>query len=206
MKKALLAAFALMTGASLSLAGIAIQWGPGNGWMVAYGADLNEGPGVAANNEVIWQLIYAGSDNTAADPDLAADNYLGGDDNLLAERQIPSGGGSAADGTVWDGWLMLQGGDTTFEDSDWYYGGGYVYQRIWQGTPSEEEGGYFFQTGLFALDTSYAETGGTVQEFSFDPVGNGVAVNRAIGIPEPATAGLLGLGALGMLLRRKRRP
>jgi len=208
MKKGLTAALALLMGASLASAGLAIQWGSGNGWMVAYGADLNEGPSVAENNEVIWQLIHAGSDNVAADPDLSADNYLGGDDILLADRQIPAGGGGAADGTVWDGWLMLQAGDTTFEDSMWF-GEGCVYQRIWQGTPSEEEGGKYYQTDLFAIDTGSSSP----QEFSFDPVGNGVAVNRLIGdpepptgVPEPATTALLGLGALAMVLRRRCKP
>ncbi len=213
MKKVLIAALALMVGASLSLAGMGIQWSA-NGWMAEYGGNVNDGPGVADNNNVIWQLIYAGADNTANAPDLsAAPNYLSGDDELLADRQIPAGGGTAADGSSWDGWLMQQGGETVYEDLDWNTAGS-VYQRIWQGTPSVDDGGYYFETALFNIDTGYAGGGAAPQEFNYDPDGNGVVVDNYIPgegpgpqpqVPEPATMSLLGLGALAMVLRRKLR-
>ena len=71
MKKVLIAAVALMVGASLSLAGLGINWANG-GWMAEYGADpsSDDGPWVLDNNNVIWQLIYAGADNVANEPDL----------------------------------------------------------------------------------------------------------------------------------------
>ena len=59
------------------------------------------------------------SDGTADAVDLSAADWVGGDDVLLAKRSIPAGGGTAADGTSWDDWLIQQGGDATYVDLDW---------------------------------------------------------------------------------------
>ena len=118
MKKFLITALVLVAGVSVAMAGMGINWS-NNGWLVAFGADITDGPGVADNNDVLWQLIYAGEDNVANDIDLKAANYLSGDDQLLADRTIPMGGGSSADKTAWDGWLMNQDGVTVYEDLEW---------------------------------------------------------------------------------------
>ena len=212
MKKVLIAAVALMMGASLSLAGMGVTWDAGGGWLVAYGETV-DGAGVLQDNNVIWQLIYS-ADDVANAPNLAAAPYLAGDDELLASREIPAAGSggtsTASDGTAWDEWLTFQSGDTAYQDLSWDRAG-YVYQRIWQGTPSVEDGGYYFETTPVAIDTAYA-TGSATQELYYDAAGNGVAVDNYIPgegpgpqpqVPEPATMSLLGLGALAMVLRRK---
>ena len=214
MKKVLIAAIALMVGASMSLAGLGIQWSNGGGWLVEYKGDVTDGPGVLENNNVIWQLIFAGSDNKANDPDLSATDYLGGDDSLITSRELTVGGGTAADGTEWDTWLMQTNDKApTYEDLDWKSAGS-VYQRVWQGTPTVEDGGKYFETGLFTIDTGYAGGGAAPQEFNLTD-GNGYAIDKVIEgsgpgpqpptptVPEPATMSLLGLGALAMVLRRK---
>ncbi|MBR4190045.1 MAG: PEP-CTERM sorting domain-containing protein [Kiritimatiellae bacterium] len=209
MKKFLITALALVAGVSMAMAGMGISWGDGGGWMVEFGGDINSGPGVADNNAVLWQLIYAGEDNAANDIDLAGKNYLSGDDELLADRNIPAGGGSAADGTSWDGWLMQQSGNTLYEDLSFDGKGSYVYQRIFQGTPAA--GSYYYETDLFAFNSGYAGGGQASDLFYYDPNTSGLAVDKQIPgeppeppqIPEPATMSLLGLGALAMVLRRK---
>ena len=156
--------------------GIGVRWSNGDSWLVAWGGDIDEGPGVAENNEVVWQLIYAGANDEADEIDLSAPGYVGGDDVVLAERVIPQGGGEAADGTSWDEWLCQLGGDPCYEDLAWT-DEGHVFQRIYQGVPSAEIASYYFESELFLLDTSY-QPERKPQVFSYDSGGNGVCVDR----------------------------
>ena len=97
-------------------------------------SDINAyGPGVAENNVITWQLLYAGANNVPDAINPSATGWMGGDDILLAERVVPAGGGTAADGTSWDSLLMQQGGDTTYEDLTWPEDrGGFVFQLFWE--------------------------------------------------------------------------
>ena len=219
MKKVLIAALALMMGASLSLAGLGIDWSNNGGWMYAYGSDSE---GVLENNDVLWQLIFS-PDKEATAPDLKAENFLGEGEKLIAQREIPatgSGGTSEAKDklTSWDEWLMPASGDTVTENKDWT-DAGWAYQRIWQGIPSDSIAeNYYFDSALVAIDTTYGtnpDAPSNPQAVDYSPDGNGVTVNKiAYGegpepptptVPEPATMSLLGLGALAMVIRRKLR-
>jgi hypothetical protein len=220
MKKVLIAAFALMMGASLSLAGLGIDWSNNGGWMYAYGS---ESEGVLENNTVLWQLIYS-HDNVADQPDLTAAHFLGKDEDetpelLIAEREIPATGSGGTSSTTdgkssWDEWLMPASGDTVTAlvgEEEWTKAG-WAYQRIWQGIPSNDIAeNYYFDSSLIEIDLTYGtnpDAPSNPQALDYSPDGNGVTVNKVAEgttVPEPATMSLLGLGALAMVLRRKLR-
>ena len=60
MKKILMALFAFVVAASVATAGIGIAWTTQN-----WGEYHVGGGSILAGNDVLWQLIYAGADNTA---------------------------------------------------------------------------------------------------------------------------------------------
>ena len=215
MKKILMALFASAVAASVATAGIGISWATQN-----WGEYHVGGGSILAANDVLWQLIYAGADNIAnpihddgvtppMDSQAAwvANNYLrpGSDDQLLASRIIPMGGGAAADGTVWDEWLTWQSGNTVYEDISWA-AAGFVYQRVFESSTPLAGSTYFYQSDLMALDLGYPQVPvPTPQVFNADPsTGPLIPNQQAYAVPEPATMGLLGLGALVMAIRRRR--
>ena len=164
-------------------AGMGIVWST-CGWFVEAGGDADAGPGVAENNVVTWQLVYAGANNAPDAIDPSAAGWTGGDDVLLAERVVPAGGGSAADGTSWDSLLMQQGGNTTYEDPTWPADrGGFVFQRVFQGTPSN--GTPYAESGLFAFDPAFAGNGAPPDLFYFPADGYGLVLDRAVTPPPP---------------------
>ena len=216
MKKILMALFASAVAASVATAGIGISWTTQN-----WGEYHVGGGSILAANDVLWQLIYAGADNIAnpihddgvvapmdSQAAWAANNYLrpGSDDQLLASRIIPMGGGAAADGTLWDEWLTKVTGsaDPVFQDLTWTQAG-FVYQRVFESSTPLAGSTYFYETGLLLLDTSFAGGTATPQDFFADPASGPLVPNQqAYAVPEPATMGLLGLGALVMAIRRRR--
>ncbi|MGD9612336.1 MAG: PEP-CTERM sorting domain-containing protein [Kiritimatiellia bacterium] len=218
MKKILMALFALAVATTVATAGIGISWGTTEWGENHLGDGSGSGNSILSANDVLWQLIYAGVDNTI-DPihddgvvapmeqaAWAANDYLrpGGDDQLIAERVIPMGGGAAADGTVWDEWLILQSGSTVFVDITWAQAG-FAYQRVFESATPLAGSTFFYETDLFALDISYPQSPPSPQVFNVGPSGAGfVPDTQAYAVPEPATMGLLGLGALVMAIRRRR--
>lgn len=208
MKKVLLGSMILLAAVSFASAGVAIAW------TTIYGAyDHTETDLVLGSNALldsysaIWQLIYAGANNAIDDADwnqvggLNGD-YVTGDDVVWGQRDIPQGGGAAADGTEWTDWMGKVSGTPVYQDWLWTTAG-YVYQRVFEGTPAPES--WYFESELVQLDTAKAE-GGTPQDFLLDTDSAGFQPTQQFPgvIPEPATMSLLGLGALALAIRRRR--
>lgn len=216
MKKILMAVFALVVAATVASAGVAINWN------VLYGAYTHDAPNVtdypSANNllgtySAIWQLIYAGADDTI-DPIPSHEvpvaggingDYVYGDDIVWGQREINVGGGAAGDGTSWNDWMLNVSGNPNYEDAAWVTDG-FVYQRVFEtqvfGTITV--GDYYYETGLLELNTGWS-SGAPYQSFMLDTPTAGFQAGTPIyTIPEPATMSLLGLGALAMVLRRRR--
>jgi hypothetical protein len=207
MKKTLMALFALALCASVASAGVGINWTTQWGVYDHSAADLTGGDNpLLGSYSAIWQLIYAGADGIANPADYEQvggpnGNYVTGDDVVWAEREIPQGGGAAADGTVWTEWLLYDSGDQDYKDFGWTTAGS-VYQRIFEGTPGPET--WWGDSTLLTFQTTFDE-GGMPDPFFIDSPYGGWQPTQQFPppIPEPATLSLLGLGALA-LIRRKR--
>ena len=165
--------------------------GVGISWSVYYGAYTHDAPNVVdypsqyfllGHYPVTWQLIYAGPDNVIDPPSQTTGGYYGdyvsNDDWVWAQRTIPLGGGTAPeDGTSWDIDMYPQFGDTSYVDLTWATVG-FVYMRVYEGTPIS--GGWYYDTPLMALDTSYYEFGATQQQFYVDSYSGGFQPNQQI--------------------------
>jgi len=204
MKKILLALMVLACVASVASAadGVAIQW------TTRYAGYTHDAPDLTDlgssyflldNYSLTWQLIYS-TDATAGAPDLgnSAGGWVSGNDTVWATREFVMGSGSASDGTEWGTDLYYASGDRQYLNTEWTTAG-YIYQRAYEGTPAV--GSWYFETTLVAL-----EIGPTTYQESFtDGLASGFQPDQQFSaIPEPATMGLLGLGALVMALRRRR--
>ena len=232
MKKLLVSVMALAVASTVSMAGVRIDWQTGWGaYDHTAGPNPTGGNYLLDSASVVWQLIYAGVDNQIdriddpANPiqdvgEWQANNYLlpasqGGDDVLWGQRIISQGGGAATGGTVnddpttWSNDMWLSGGLSQC-DFNWTTAG-FVYQRVFEGTPAP--GSYFFETGLLSYLTSFVDGDGLVaQAFlvdgtapTYNSVESGFSPQQQVSaVPEPATMGLLGLGALVMAIRRRR--
>lgn len=215
MKKFLMVIFASVLATSGATAGVGILWSTIYGAYDHNAMDVTSDPSpnqLLANYGALWQLIFAGADNIANPLDSAnlttgapgiQDDYVTGDDVVWGQRTIPQGGGTAPeDGTVWNNWMINQSGSVVYENLSWSTAG-FVYQRVFE-TPmtGTDPGSYFHQSPLVALNTGYAGQGAPTQDIILDTPEAGFKTGQQI--PEPATMGLLGLGALVMAIRRRR--
>ena len=214
MKKILMAVFALVVAATVASAGVSINWN------VGWGAYTHDAPNVTGYTDnllgtysAIWQLIYAGADDTI-DPIPSHEvpvaggpngDYVYGDDVVWGQREINVGGGAAGDGTTWDDWMLRTAGYPNHDDAAWVTAG-FVYQRVFEtqvfGTLTA--GDYYYESSLLALNTGWIP-GNSAQDFFLDTGSAGFQAGTPIyTIPEPATMSLLGLGALALAIRRRR--
>ena len=213
MKKFLMAIFALAMVASVATAGVGITWTTIYGVFDHTAADVVSGNDLLLDSySAIWQLIYAGADNAINSienviPVAGGPNgdYVVGDDVVWGQREIAMGGGSANDppyNTVWDNWMDPVSGTPSYEDLSWSTAG-FVYQRVFEGTPAD--GTWYYESPLLALNTGFSGGGAPLQDFPIDSPSGGIQPTMMIqAVPEPATMSLLGLGALVMAIRRRR--
>ena len=188
-------------------------------WSVTWGAYSHASPNVTGGSNalldsysVTWQLIYAGINDTIDPVSTSiggvgiADDYVTGDDVVWASRSlsqsIAQGNVTAPeDGSIWSNWMINQAGDIVYENTLWSTAG-YVFQRVFEGTPTELS--WYYQSELVPLDTGSPSP---PQSIYLGGDNSGFKPDRQISVasvPEPATMGLLGLGALVMAIRRRR--
>ena len=212
MKKILLALAILAVAATSSFAqwsGVNIQWTTLWGVYTDDATDLTSltDDFLLDSYSMTWQLIYS-VNNTAGAPDLSngANGWVSGDDTVWATRSIAVGAGPSlepGDDTVWNTDCTYFSGNNYYENTGWLTAG-YVYQRIYQDDPAV--GSWFYDTTPVALIIS--PVAGTEQALFLDQAGGGTSGiqpdQQISAVPEPATMGLLGLGALVMAIRRRR--
>ena len=208
MKKILLALAVLSIAASPAFAtdGVLIQWDTQWGAYTQDATDLTSltDDFLLDSYAITWQLIYS-VNATAGAPALinSANGWVSGDDTVWATRtlaqSVAEGNVIASDGTTWSHDLFYVSGDLQYANPAWTTAG-YIYQRVYQG--AVQGGTWYYDSTPVALvinpptwQTSYIDAagGGTA----------GIQPNQQV-IPEPATMGLLGLGALVMAIRRRR--
>lgn len=209
MKKILIGLFALAVATTVAMAGVGISW------TVLYGAYAHDAPDTTGGTgalldsyNALWQLIYAGADGTIDPPE--ADNvgtgYVTDDDVVWAERTIALGGGMAPeDSTSWNNWMLYTGGNSVYEDLTWNTAG-FVYQRVFETATLGVvvDGDWYYDSELLAFTGTYAGGGQPAQDFYVDGASGASGFQPTTQVPEPATMGLLGLGALVMAIRRRR--
>jgi hypothetical protein len=211
MKKFLLALMVLACAASVASAavGVAIQWQTGWGVYDNTASDLEGLDDYLLDSySMTWQLIYS-VDDTADAPDLlnGANGWVSGDDEVWATRTLAQSIGGAnvvaSDGTEWYNYIgYVSGANLQYNDIAWTTAG-YIYQRIYQG--AVQAGTWYYDSEPEALVINPT----TWQDSYVDEAGlpsAGIQPNQQVvaPIPEPATMGLLGLGALVMAIRRRR--
>ena len=217
MKKVLLAillfSLAVASACASAFNGVQIEWA------VAYSAYNETATDLTGTNNAIldtygvtWQLIFAGANDVSDHPTTVTggpngDYYVSGDDVVWSSRLIPQ---SAArtnvtddGGRVWSAFLENQSGNTVYKNTNYVMvGSEFVYQRIFGGTPAQMS--WYFESPVFQITAwdPVDDPAHMPQVFSLGTPSLGI--QPELQIPEPATMGLLGLGALALAIRRRR--
>lgn len=209
MKKAFLTSILVVCSTLALQAGTSVTWYFDYGMFPHNSVDLVSGSGVAASQDILWQLVYAGPNNQLDDISAgqglgnAVNGYVasGSDDQVLFSRTVPMGGGTALeDGNSFGEWL--DGFPSKSENATTLPVGSLLYMRVFEG-PTPVDGTYFWEsTSTLAWENKdLTDPFRVSQVFQGNTAaGAGDMVNQQIQIvPEPSTVALvlLGLGIVG---------
>lgn len=208
MNKILALSMAAIMCASASMAGTSVSWYFGWGMYPNGAGDLSSqtaGSGVAGSSSVLWQLVWAGADNSIdiVDPNNSANGYVSDNDVVLESRVTTAGGGTIGS-DYFDEWLFCPPNTlplAKFESSTYY---NMVYIRVFQDTnPAVNE--WYYDSGLITaanVDILSLHNTDTLDGNTNSGASQGDALNVQI-VPEPSSMALLALGLGVVALRRK---
>ena len=202
--KKIVVAVVLSLAASLGAhAGTSVNW-YFNWGMYPHGAsDLSStatGDGVAATQDVLWQLIYAGDDGSIDPVNIDNPGYVGGDDQVIFTRTVLAGGSGDYDE------FLFGTASTPSTNGNSYAVGGQLYMRVF-GSTSPVLHDYYYNSAL----TPFVEKNpidDAPQIFNGNSTfgDSGDALNiEIIAVPEPSTVALMLAGLAMVGYRRFRR-
>lgn len=213
MKKiAVLAALAMA--ATASFGAINVQW---SNYGFLSGADSSTYATQDAT-KILWELVYTpgSSITTPTLNDSTGEITYGENDEVLSSRLWEKG---SADITVTDrvasdpasqspltmdlAYATIAAGDASYVNKDYVQSAGGIYAAVFQ---YMSDGSVYFETTALNSAINWDNKMSAADKVNFN-MSDDVQIANYLGqvteVPEPATMGLLGLGALAMVIRRK---